>query len=63
MKVKKYKDFKSKCGVLFIDRLKVIKNTLDFLIYLSFSTFYTQAPNFEPLYTFTYIKLFLKIYW
>lgn len=45
---KKDKDAKTltvKYGILFVDRLKAIKNIMDSLIYLSFLTSYIQAPN------------------
>ena len=54
---------KVKYGVLSINRLKAIKNAIDFFIYLSFSIFYTQASNSELFYFFTYIIFFFKIYW
>ena len=48
-----------KYEVLFISKLKTIENIIDYLIYLSFSTFYIQVFNFKSPYNFI-LDLFLK---
>lgn len=49
--------------VLFVGKLKAIKNILDSLIYLSFSNSHTQALNFGLLCAPLYIRFFFKIYY
>ncbi len=52
-----------KYRVLFVGRLKTIKNAIDFLICLSFSTTYLGSQPQIPLYLlFSYIGPFLRIY-
>ncbi len=54
---------KVKHRMLFISKLKVIENVIDFLIYLSLSTFYLDSYPWTFSYSLSpYIRSFLQIY-
>lgn len=56
-KIKNAKTLRVKCGVLFIARLKVIKNAIDFFIYLFLFNLLPCSLNSDPF------IIFDPLYW